>query len=182
MAASYDILIKLVSNLNPCHVGHKVGDEWLWHDKTPADMCFAAFNALYPFALVLKCGGKFPWQDDPNILTVSCPDSEAVNRFEIKRVPEKTEPVESYDIGIKLVGKGAGNPCDNGHKVGAEWLWRDKTPENLCPAAYKNICDSALVLRYGGQYSWQTDPDVITVSCPDPAVLNRFEIRRINKK
>ena len=182
MAETYDISIKLVGNKKPCNVGHEIGKEWLWKDKTPEGMCFAAYNAIYPFAQVIKCGGSFPWQDDPDVVTASCPDSEVVNVFEIRRIPAKGEKAETYDIEIKLVGKGTENPCGNGHKVGDEWLWQYKTPENLCPSAYRSIFSSALVLKFGGTFPWQSDPDVMTVSCPDPNVVNRFEIRRIPRK
>jgi uncharacterized repeat protein (TIGR04076 family) len=89
MAETYDIKIKLVGNINPCHSGHKVGDEWLWDEKAPGGMCWAAYSSIFPFALVLKYGGQFPWQDDPDTVTASCPDPEVVNRFEIRRIPKK---------------------------------------------------------------------------------------------
>ena len=182
MAESYDVLIKLIGNINPCHNGHKVGDEWLWKDKTLANMCFAAYNSIYPFALVLKTGGKFPWQDDPNVVVASCPDPGVVNRFEITRIPEKKEPIENYNVIVRLVGKGFDNPCDNGHKVGDEWIFGNNTPVNMCPSAYRDIYTSILVLMYGGQLPWQSDPDVVTEYCPDWNVQNQFEIRRILRK
>ena len=82
----YDVSIKLIGNQRPCHAGHKVGDEWLWRDKTPENMCWAAYNAIFPFAMVMKYGGRFPWQTDPDAVTASCPDAEVVNRFEIRRL------------------------------------------------------------------------------------------------
>jgi uncharacterized repeat protein (TIGR04076 family) len=86
MAESYDIKIRLTGNNRPCHTGHKVGDEWLWKDKTPEGLCWAAYNAIFPFAIVLKYGGTFPWQNDPDVITASCPDHEVVNVFEIRRI------------------------------------------------------------------------------------------------
>lgn len=182
MAESYKVLIKLIGNINPCHNGHKVGDEWLWEGKSPDNLCFAAYNSLYPFALVLSTGGKFPWQDDPNLLTVSCPDPEVVNRFELRRIPEKEGPFENYDLSIKLVGKGFENPCSAGHKVGDDWLWRDEAPAGICASAWRAINYTGLVLKYGGKYPWQQDPDVYTTTCPDPNVRNQFEFRRIPRK
>jgi len=182
MAENYDVSIKLVKNNKPCHSGHQVGDEWLWHDKTPAEMCFAAYNAILPFIQVLKFGGNFPWQNDPDIITVSCPDPEVVNVFEIKRTPEKKEKVQNYDVLIKLIGKNKDNPCSQGHIIGDEWIWSGRTPEKLCPSAYEAILSSVLVLKYGGQFPWQKDPDVLMATCPDTNVGNRFEIRRIPGK
>ncbi len=85
----YDVVIKLIGNQNPCHIGHKVGDEWLFQYKTPGNMCSLAYNSIFPFALVLKFGGTFPWQKDPDVVTASCPDQEVVNVFELRRVPAK---------------------------------------------------------------------------------------------
>jgi uncharacterized repeat protein (TIGR04076 family) len=52
-------------------------------------MCWAAYNSIFPFAMVLKFGGSFPWQQNPDVVTASCPDGEVVNVFEIRRVPKK---------------------------------------------------------------------------------------------
>jgi uncharacterized repeat protein (TIGR04076 family) len=87
MAENFDVSIKLIRNQRPCHGGHKVGDEWLLRDKTPGGICWAAYNAIFPFAIVLKHGGAFPWQNDPDVITASCPDGEVVNVFEIRRIP-----------------------------------------------------------------------------------------------
>jgi uncharacterized repeat protein (TIGR04076 family) len=87
---NYKITFRLISNQKPYNVGHKVGEEWVWENKTPSNMCFAAYNALYPFALVLKYGGQFPWQENPDVMTVSCPDPNVLNQFEIRRIPRKS--------------------------------------------------------------------------------------------
>ncbi len=89
MAEIYDVSIKLIGNRQPCHNGHQIGDAWMLGDKTPGGICWAAYNSIFPFALVLKHGGSFPWQSDPNVMTVSCPDCEVVNVFELRRVPRK---------------------------------------------------------------------------------------------
>ncbi len=86
----YDVRIKLISNQRPCNIGHKVGEEWLWEYKVPGGLCWFAYNAILPFAAVLKYGGTFPWQKDPDVITASCPDAEVVNVFELRRVPRKT--------------------------------------------------------------------------------------------
>lgn len=85
----YDVVIKLVSNQSPCHIGHQIGDEWVFQYKTPGDMCSLAYNAILPFALVLKYGGTFPWQKDPDVVQASCPDAEVNNVFELRRVPRE---------------------------------------------------------------------------------------------
>jgi uncharacterized repeat protein (TIGR04076 family) len=85
----YDVMIKLIGNQRPCHSGHKIGDEWEFNYMTPGGMCGLAFNALYPVALAFQFGATFPWQEDPDVITVSCPDAEVVNVFEIRRKLKK---------------------------------------------------------------------------------------------
>ncbi len=85
----YEVVIKLVGNQNPCHSGHQIGDEWVFNYMTPPGMCSLAFNALYPFALTLQFGGTFPWQDDPDVVQVACPDGEVNNIFELRRRPRQ---------------------------------------------------------------------------------------------
>ena len=179
MAENYSLKITLTSNQKPCHMGHQPGDEWLFEGKTPSGMCVLAYNTIFPFISVLLNGGNFPWQECPDILIVSCPDHEVVNRFELRRIPETGKKAESYNISLKLVNRLQDGSCDAGHKISDEWIFNEATPPNICPAAYHNIFRSALVLRYGGQFAWQSDPDVVMVKCPDPSVQNQFEIRRI---
>jgi uncharacterized repeat protein (TIGR04076 family) len=87
----YEVVIKLVSNRSPCHSGHQIGEEWTFDYRLPQGLCGFAYNSLFPFALVLKTGGAFPWQDDPDIITVSCPDPEVSNTFELRRRPQSTD-------------------------------------------------------------------------------------------
>ena len=85
----YEVVIKLIGNRNPCHSGHKIGDEWVFNYMTPPGMCGLAFNALYPVALALQYGATFPWQADPDVVTISCPDAEVNNIFELRRRPKQ---------------------------------------------------------------------------------------------
>jgi uncharacterized repeat protein (TIGR04076 family) len=81
----YEICIKLIGNQNPCHIGHKIGDEWIFDYMTPGGMCSLAYNAIYPVALTLQFGGTFPWQEDPDVIEVACPDGQVNNIFELRR-------------------------------------------------------------------------------------------------
>ena len=86
----YDVEVKLVGNQSPCPFGHNVGDEWLLKSRTPAGMCSLAYNAIFPMALALQCGGTFPWQKDPDdAIQVYCPDGDINNIFELRRIPRK---------------------------------------------------------------------------------------------
>ena len=87
---------------------------------------------------------------------------------------------ERFDIVIKVVSQGG--RCDLGHKVGQEWLLRDKTPEGICIGAFHSLYPDARVLMYGGSFPWSSDPDTNTVACPDPVNPVVFEIRRVRRK
>jgi uncharacterized repeat protein (TIGR04076 family) len=88
-AKQYEIVIKLLRNNRPCHSGHKIGDEWVFDYMTPGGICSLAYNAIYPVALALKFGAQFPWQKDPDVITISCPDQDVQNIFEIRRKLKK---------------------------------------------------------------------------------------------
>ena len=81
----YEVIIKLIANNRPCHSGHKIDDEWVFDYFTPPGMCGLAYNAIYPFALALSVWGTFPWQEDPDVVTIACPDAEVNNVFELRR-------------------------------------------------------------------------------------------------
>lgn len=81
----YEVTIKLIGNKNPCHAGHKIGEEWDFDFRPPQGLCGFAYNSLFPFAVALKTGGTFPWQSNPDVVTISCPDGEVGNLFEIRR-------------------------------------------------------------------------------------------------
>jgi uncharacterized repeat protein (TIGR04076 family) len=84
---AYEVSIKLIGNQRPCHSGHKIGDEWVFNYMTPGGMCSLAYNAIYPVALALQFGATFPWQEDPDVIQLSCPDGEVNNIFELRRRP-----------------------------------------------------------------------------------------------
>ena len=88
MTESYDITIKVISQKGTCEAGHKVGDEWVIKKggKTPEGVCLYAFDALFPFSQVLMYSGSFPWETDPDVTTVACPDAENPVVFELRRL------------------------------------------------------------------------------------------------
>ncbi len=65
-----------------CSYGHQVGDEFGITEICPS-ICPWAFNALFPFATVLRFGGSLPWEDDPARARVCCPDPENTVIFEL---------------------------------------------------------------------------------------------------
>ena len=89
MAKRQDVSIKVISQKGVCHAGHKVGDEWILSgedNKTPAGICLAAFACLYPSARVLMFCGSFFHSDDPDAVTVACPDGKNPLIFELRRL------------------------------------------------------------------------------------------------
>ncbi len=87
MAESYDVVIKVISQKGTCATGHKVGDEWVLKDsKTPEGICLDAFDALFPSANVLIYGGTLPWESNPDIATVACPDAKNPLVLELRRL------------------------------------------------------------------------------------------------
>ena len=81
-----EIVARVISQKGTCESGHKVGDEFVIGQQTPAGLCSWAFTALFPFAEVLQFGGSFPWESDPGKATVACPDAGNPVVFELRRV------------------------------------------------------------------------------------------------
>ena len=86
MADRYEVGVKIISQKGSCAYEHKVGEEWVIGAKTPEGICLSAFNAMYPQIRVLMFGGAFPWEADPDVSTVACPDSKNPVVFELRRL------------------------------------------------------------------------------------------------
>ena len=86
MATRYKIRVRVVSQKGTCGNGHKVGDEWVVESKTLDGICISAFNSIYPSLRVLRYGGSFPWDADPDITTVACQDAINSVVFELRRL------------------------------------------------------------------------------------------------
>jgi uncharacterized repeat protein (TIGR04076 family) len=82
------VRVRVISQRGHCEAGHKVGDEWVVGETTPQGMCTFAFASLFPFITPMMFGGSFPWEKDPDVTTVPCPDAENPVIFEISRLPE----------------------------------------------------------------------------------------------
>ncbi len=86
MSETYEVVAKVVSQNGTCGAKHKVGDKWVIGSKTPEGICLSAFNALFPSLRVLRFGGSFPWETDPDVTTVACPDARNPVVFELRRL------------------------------------------------------------------------------------------------
>ncbi len=86
MATRHKIIVRVVSQKGTCVQEHKIGEQWVINGKTPEGICVSAFDALYPSLRVLRYGGSFPWEADPNVTTVACPDATNPVVFELRRL------------------------------------------------------------------------------------------------
>ena len=86
MAGPYRASIKVISQKGTCANEHKVGDQWIVDKKTPEGLCLSACNSLLPRLTVLIFGGAFPWEDDPDMTTIACPDAANPVVFELRRL------------------------------------------------------------------------------------------------
>lgn len=89
MAERYEVRVRVISQKGTCEQEHKVGEEWILGTKTPEGICLSAFYALFSNARVLMFGGALPWESDPDVSTVACPDAENPVVFELRRLPKK---------------------------------------------------------------------------------------------
>ncbi len=81
-----EIVARVISQKGVCQAGHRVGDEFIIGQETPAGMCSWAFHTLFPFAEVLQFGGSFPWEEDKDKTIVACPDPANPVVFELRRI------------------------------------------------------------------------------------------------
>lgn len=79
------IVAKVISQKGICVAEHKIGDEFVIGEQTPAGLCSWAFCCLFPFAQTLMFGGSFPWEKDPDKADVACPDPANPVVFELRR-------------------------------------------------------------------------------------------------
>jgi uncharacterized repeat protein (TIGR04076 family) len=84
----YKIKIMVESVAGKCPLGNRPGKEVVIEHTTPAGICLSAFNSLNPAIQVLRYGGSFPWEENPNVAYICCPDH--VNRtvYRIERTEE----------------------------------------------------------------------------------------------
>ncbi len=85
MAEIYEVVVKVVSQKGHCGAGHSVGNEWVIGTKTPEGICLSAFNTLFPSLRVMRFGGSFPWETNPDVTTVACSDAQNPVVFELTR-------------------------------------------------------------------------------------------------
>ncbi|MHA1552728.1 MAG: TIGR04076 family protein [Candidatus Heimdallarchaeaceae archaeon] len=86
MTEQKKVTIEIVDILltGKCNFGHKIGEKFDYPTET-GKMCTAALHSIYPYAVGIKSGGSFSWEEDPNSVTVCCPDYKNPVVFKITR-------------------------------------------------------------------------------------------------
>jgi uncharacterized repeat protein (TIGR04076 family) len=102
MSEVYDVEIKVVSQKGTCGSGHKVGDKWLVSGATPGGICLSAYRIMEAYMEVLKYGGTYPWQQDPDVTMAVCPDPGNPVIFELRRIKKKQPKIRRQKPGSKL--------------------------------------------------------------------------------
>ena len=86
MTEEKEVIIEVVDILEAgeCPYGHKIGDRFKYPDDR-GKICAAAFHAIYPYALGINIGAVYPWEEDPDSVTICCPDYKNPVVFKITR-------------------------------------------------------------------------------------------------
>jgi uncharacterized repeat protein (TIGR04076 family) len=85
-----------------------------------------------------------------------------------------------YDIEVKV--KSVKGHCSFGHKVGDIIYFDGKAIKgNICYSALMMLFPKIYSMRYGAEFPWAENKDIISNACPDPDNPVTFQIRRIRK-
>ncbi len=86
MSEEKKTIIEIVDILEAghCPYGHEIGDKFEYPEER-GKICAAAFNSIYPYALGINIGASFPWEEDPESVTICCPDYKNPVVFKISR-------------------------------------------------------------------------------------------------
>jgi len=68
-----------------CPLNIEVGD--LFHsDREVGAVCHWAAHTLLPFTTALRFGGNVPWEPEPGLARICCPDPDNSVVFEVRRL------------------------------------------------------------------------------------------------
>jgi uncharacterized repeat protein (TIGR04076 family) len=92
------VIMRILSVRGNCESRHVPGQEFdLTKDVSigtagnPGTICPALYYAVYPNLRVLRFGGTLPWEKDPNVAQVACPDPANPVVIELRRVAETND-------------------------------------------------------------------------------------------
>jgi uncharacterized repeat protein (TIGR04076 family) len=82
-----DIKVTVKSVNGKCSLGHQVGEEFIFNGGiAPGGLCTEGMLTVIPAARTLMFGGTHFWEDDPDAISVCCPDPKNPVVFEIRRI------------------------------------------------------------------------------------------------
>ena len=72
--------------------------------------------------------------------------------------------------------------CAFGHKVGDKIIFDGKSIKgDICYSALMTLLPKIYAMRYGAEFPWAENKDIIHNACPNPENPVVFEIRRIRE-
>jgi uncharacterized repeat protein (TIGR04076 family) len=85
-----------------------------------------------------------------------------------------------HDVKVTLISQS--RKCHRGHRVGDEWIVGGVTPAGICLGAFSSLLPYITVLRFGGDFPWETQDGEGTFACPDHLVCNVFHLQRLGRE
>jgi len=83
---------------------------------------------------------------------------------------------------IEVTVKSQKGICAFGHKVGDKIIFDGKSIKgDICYSALMTLLPKIYAMRYGAEFPWAENKDIIHNACPDPENPVVFEIRRVRE-
>ena len=83
---------------------------------------------------------------------------------------------------IEVTVKSQKGKCAFGHKVGDKIVFDGKSVKgDICYSALMVLLPKVYAMRYGSEFPWAEDKDVIFNACPDAENPVVFKIRRLRE-
>jgi len=83
---------------------------------------------------------------------------------------------------VEIIVKSQKGTCAFGHEVGDKIVFDGESIRgNICYSALMVLLPKVYAMRYGADFPWSENKDVIFNACPDAENPVVFEIRRIKK-
>jgi uncharacterized repeat protein (TIGR04076 family) len=84
---------------------------------------------------------------------------------------------------VEVTVKSQKGKCNFGHRVGDKVVFNGRTIQgDICYSALMVLLPKVYAMRFGADFPWAEDKDVIFNACPDAENPVVFEIRRLKKK
>lgn len=83
---------------------------------------------------------------------------------------------------VEVTVKSQKGKCAFGHKVGDKIIFDGRAVKGgICYSALMTLLPKVYAMRYGVEFPWSKNKDVICNACPDAENPVVFEIRRVKK-